>query len=228
MKILLGLLLSFNAFAVDYSCKKDAGPMASDQMAGVAAGSPVIGPGSFDYPGTNLDLYVWQARSYAITNVQSVPNTDDITLQLVKYGDFPIYICEQTPVPYERCFLKSVVTPNDNVNEATAFLNKAKLIGNILTVSGVGTNVLHPTISLKNQVGISPKSDLAASAYIAQSTPPRKYEEVGFPHLSNRLQKYYCKNKASNNAIGNGSMGMPTFVDDVSPSSPPSSGATQQ
>jgi hypothetical protein len=208
MKILLGLLLSFNAFAAEYSCKKDAGPMASDQIAAVAAGSPAVGPSSFDYPNTDLDVHVWQGRSYAVTDVQDVPNKEDITLNLVKYGDFPVYICEQTPVPYERCFLKSVMTSSASVDdgqEILAFLKKAKLIGNILTVPGVGTNVLHPTISLKDQVGISPQSNLVASAYNVQSTPPRSYVEVGFPNLSTRLQKYYCKNKASNNAVGNGS-----------------------
>lgn len=236
MKILLGLLLSFNAFAAEYECKKNAGPMASDQLASVAAGSPVISPGSFEYPGTDLNLHVWQGRSYAVTDVQDVPNKDDITLKLVKYGDFPIYICEQTPVPYERCFLKSVVTPNDNIDEAKAFLKKAKLIGNILTVPGVGTNVLHPTISLKNQVGISPKSNLVASAYII---PPRRYEEVGFPSLSNRIQNYYCKNKASNTAYGIGSpvpLQHGEIIDDTQgpgsggpdPRVPPSSGASQQ
>jgi hypothetical protein len=228
MKILLGLLLSFNAFAAEYSCKKDAGPMASDQIAAVAAVSPAVGPSSFDYPGTDLDFLKWNNTSYAITDIQSVPNTDDVTLQLVKYGDFPIFICEQTSVPYERCFPKNVVTPNNNFNEANAFLTKAKMIGNTLTVSGVGGNVLHPAISLKNKVGISPSSNTASSAYIIQSTPPRKYEEVGFPHLSNRLQKYYCKNKASNNAVSgefqefNNNMG--TIIDDTS--SP--SGATPQ
>jgi hypothetical protein len=240
MKILLGLLISFNAFAAEYDCTKDVGFLGIDYIASLFSGQPVDAPVTFEYPkhddrpGYHQEQSVGvtasggpgyvDSKGWVVLDVENVANTNDVTLKLVNFSDAEIFVCERTAVPYERCFPKKVF-PNQSELGVKKTL-EINMVGGNLWVPGVASDTLAAKTpkSFAGQAGVAPNS-AGSQLYIVQN-PPRTYEEVRFPNASGRSQKYKCKNKASNNAVSNGSLDpqMPMVI----PEGASSNGATQQ
>jgi hypothetical protein len=238
MKILLGLLLSFNAFASgQYECTKDNGFLGMGYVSSLISGSGIDAPQKFDYPSNDERFHyeqstitgangnpVYDSKGYVVTDVTTVANTTDITLNLVSTKDIDVFVCERTPVPNKNCFPKSAF-PQQTQQGILQSLQKIKVVGNIQLISGVGTNVLVHSRSFASQVAY-PTNSSGSQLYVIPGPPARTFEEFIFPQQATRSQKYYCKGSLpaiSGEFSQEFRDNMPQIIDDTAPSS-----ATQQ